>query len=183
MFVTSDLHFFHKRVKEFCPETRPWDSLEEMHEFFIAEWNKCANKPGVKMYHLGDFCFGKPAQAEEIASRLQGEITFISGNHDFSPLKQVLSKYGEVRQYAEVKYNKKMFVMMHYPILDWRNKGNGSIHLFGHEHGRLKDMEEGMGKAMDVGWDSVQKFLHFDEILEIMETRNINPVGHHTGER
>ena len=99
MFVTSDLHFFHKRVKEFCPETRPWDTLEEMHEFFIAEWNKCANKPGVKMYHLGDFCFGKPAQAEEIASRLQGEITFISGNHDYSPLKQVLSK-GQMRDAA-----------------------------------------------------------------------------------
>lgn len=179
MYVVSDLHFLHKKVKDFCPETRPWESLEEMTEALIQKWNDCVTKNGTKMFHLGDFCFGTPEQADEIASRLKGDITFISGNHCFSATKKRLAKYGKVLDYAEIKYNKKLFTLCHYPFLDWRNKAHGSIMLHGHEHGALKDTEVSRGKTMDVGWDAVGKFLHFDEILEIMSHREIMPIGHH----
>lgn len=53
MFVTSDRHFWHDKVLDFQAHTRPFSSLEEMHEAYIKEWNACATKPGVKMFHLG----------------------------------------------------------------------------------------------------------------------------------
>ena len=58
MFITSDLHFMHKRIREFAPEYRPWEDMDHMTEALIEAWNKCATTPGVKMWHLGDFCFG-----------------------------------------------------------------------------------------------------------------------------
>ena len=42
MFITSDLHFMHKRIREFAPEYRPWEDMEHMTEALIEAWNKCA---------------------------------------------------------------------------------------------------------------------------------------------
>lgn len=132
MYVTSDLHFLHKRVSEFCPKYRSWERLHEMTEGLILAWNKKAKTPGTKMYHLGDFCFGTPEETDLIASRLNGDITFIVGNHDYSKHREVLEKYGEVKYYDEVKYGKKFFVLCHYPIASWNKQGRGAIMLHGH---------------------------------------------------
>lgn len=125
MYITSDLHFLHKKVSEFCPTYRKWDHLHEMTEGLISVWNEKAKTPGTKMYHLGDFCFGTPEETDFIASRLNGDITFIVGNHDYSKHRQVLEKYGEVKYYDEVKYGKKFFVLCHYPIASWNKQGRG----------------------------------------------------------
>lgn len=176
MFLTSDLHFYHKRVMEFCPTYRPWSSLEEMHEKLISSWNEKATTQGVKMYHLGDFCFGTEEQTEEIVSQLKGDITFIVGNHDYSKHRRVLAKYGEVEYYKEVKYNKKFFVLCHYPIASFNKQAYGSFMLHGHSHGSFPDHL--YGKMMDVGWDAVGKIIHFDEVIEEMEKREIVVIHH-----
>lgn len=177
MYLTSDLHFMHKRIKEFAPNFRPWETMEEMTEALIAAWNEKAKTPGTKMYHLGDFCFGTPEETDLIASRLNGEITFIVGNHDYSKHREVLEKYGEVKYYEEVKYKKKFFVLCHYPIASWNKQGRCSIHLHGHSHGSFPDHL--FGKMMDVGWDAVGKIIHFDEVIEIMDTRDVKVIDHH----
>ena len=177
MYLTSDLHFMHKRIREFAPNFRPWETMEEMTEAVIAAWNEKATSSNVKMYHLGDFCFGTPEETDLIASRLNGEITFIIGNHDYSKHCEVLEKYGEVKYYAEVKYKKKFFVLCHYPIASWNKQGRGSIHLHGHSHGSFPDHL--FGKMMDVGWDAVGKIIHFDEVIEIMDTRDVKVIDHH----
>lgn len=177
MYLTSDLHFMHKRIKEFAPNFRPWETMEEMTEALIAAWNEKAKTLGTKMYHLGDFCFGTPEETDLIASRLNGEITFIVGNHDYSKHREVLEKYGEVKYYEEVKYKKKFFVLCHYPIASWNKQGRGSIHLHGHSHGNFPDHL--FGKMMDVGWDAVGKIIHFDEVIEIMDTREVQVIDHH----
>lgn len=177
MYLTSDLHFMHKRIREFAPNFRPWETMEEMTEALIAAWNEKAKTPGTKMYHLGDFCFGTPEETDLIASRLNGEITFIVGNHDYSKHREVLEKYGEVKYYEEVKYKKKFFVLCHYPIASWNKQGRSSIHLHGHSHGSFPDYL--FGKMMDVGWDAVGKIIHFDEVIEIMDTRDVKVIDHH----
>ncbi|HBT8980308.1 TPA: hypothetical protein MCM29_005047 [Klebsiella pneumoniae] len=177
MYVTSDLHFLHKRVSEFCPKYRSWERLHEMTEGLILAWNEKAKTPGTKMYHLGDFCFGTPEETDLIASRLNGDITFIVGNHDYSKHREVLEKYGEVKYYDEVKYGKKFFVLCHYPIASWNKQGRGAIMLHGHSHGSFPD--EMYGKMLDVGWDAQGKILHFDEIIAKMERREIKVVDHH----
>lgn len=177
MYLTSDLHFHHKRIKEFAPEFRPWETMEEMTDALIEAWNEKAKTQGVKMYHLGDFCFGKAKDTANIARRLKGDITFIVGNHDYSEHREVLAEFGEVKYYDEVKYDKKFFVLSHYPIASWNKQGRGSIMLHGHSHGSFPD--EDYGKMLDVGWDAHGKILHFDEVIEIMNSHPVKIIDHH----
>lgn len=177
MYLTSDLHFMHRRIREFAPEFRPWETMEEMTEALIEAWNEKATSQGVKMYHLGDFCFSKANDTRDIASRLKGDITFIVGNHDYSEHREVLSEFGEVKYYDEVKYDKKFFVLCHYPIASWNKQGRGSMMLHGHSHGSFPDEE--YGKMLDVGWDAHGKILHFDEVGSMLDAREVVTIDHH----
>lgn len=49
--------------------------------------------------------------------------------------------------------------------------------LHGHSHGSFPDHL--YGKMLDVGWDAHGKILHFDEIISIMDKRDIIVVDHH----
>lgn len=178
MFVSSDQHFWHDKVLEFQAHTRPFSDLKEMHEAYIDNWNSCATKPGIKMFHVGDFSFGLEDQTEEICKQLQGDITFIVGNHDRSYTRSVMEKYGRVVWYDEVKYQKHLFILSHYPMLTWNKSHRGSIMLHGHEHGNLVHTEESRGKTMDVGIDVHGRFLHFDEIIEMMKDRPLLEMDH-----
>lgn len=71
-FVTSDLHFYHKRIMDFCPKTRPWNSLEEMHQHLIEYWNSKVSEDDV-VFDLGDFSFGNKEQTSNILSQQNGK--------------------------------------------------------------------------------------------------------------
>lgn len=79
-FFTSDHHFFHRNAvlkygrKEF-------NSLNEMHESLINNWNsKITNDDTV--YVLGDFSLGRKEETRIILGRLNGRKILIRGNHD-----------------------------------------------------------------------------------------------------
>ena len=57
IWFTSDTHFFHDKVVEYSQ--RPFANVEEMNEEMIARWNSVVHQDGI-VFHLGDFCFGKP---------------------------------------------------------------------------------------------------------------------------
>lgn len=57
IWLTSDTHLFHHRVIEYCH--RPFACVEEMNEEMITRWNPVVHKDDI-VFHLGDFCFGKP---------------------------------------------------------------------------------------------------------------------------
>src|SRR5437762_1961140 len=78
----SDTHFGHKNILEYEKESRPFTSIEEMHEAIIERWNSNI-KPSDIVYHLGDFCFGK--KHLEIAQSLNGKKRLVMGNHDCYP--------------------------------------------------------------------------------------------------
>jgi calcineurin-like phosphoesterase family protein len=50
-YISSDIHLFHKNILKFYPKSRPFLSLDEMHEKFIENWNNtdilkyCGNFP------------------------------------------------------------------------------------------------------------------------------------------
>lgn len=54
-----------------------------MNEKIIDNWNKVVKKFD-KVFHLGDFCFGR--HNIEIADRLNGQKRLILGNHDCYPV-------------------------------------------------------------------------------------------------
>jgi calcineurin-like phosphoesterase family protein len=78
VFFTSDQHYWHKNVIEYC--NRPFSSIEEMNETLIANHNSVVGKED-KVYHLGDFSLSRAA-VPQIVPRLNGKHTLIMGNHD-----------------------------------------------------------------------------------------------------
>jgi len=86
-FVVSDTHFNHKNILEYC--NRPFDSIEEMNETLIQNWNETVTNNDL-VYHLGDFMMGislnRPDESFELlktfVGRLRGKIRLIYGNHD-----------------------------------------------------------------------------------------------------
>lgn len=77
-FFTSDQHFGHKNVIQFCK--RPFKSIDEMHAELIRRHNAVVG-PEDLVYHLGDFSFNKK-WAKLIVPQLNGTNVLILGNHD-----------------------------------------------------------------------------------------------------
>lgn len=154
-FFTSDTHFGHKAVIEYC--NRPFKDVEEMNEELIRRWNVLVKTPEDIVYHLGDFSFMNSTETKKIVARLNGTIVLVQGNHDKKPhrfFKTVLPNYfitmpepiGEV-------------LMSHYPykgvhvderdfeVRQLENKGNWLLH--GHVHTNWKVLD----KMINVGVD------------------------------
>lgn len=166
-FVTSDLHFGHKNILNFCADTRPWGDVDEMNEGLIQAWNDVVTDGDV-VFHLGDFCYkAKKGYEQELISRLNGEIIFIMGNHDQVIRNNVNNnlKY----DYLQVRYRGQQILLFHNPIECWTNSGYGSILLYGHVHGKWQVD----GRGMDVGWDANGHILMLDEAVEICLNRPI----------
>ena len=82
IWLTSDLHFNHKNILKYEPETRPFETVEEMNETLFNNWNSVVGNEDT-VYVLGDFFMGKTDKISEIINRLNGkEIVLVSGNHD-----------------------------------------------------------------------------------------------------
>ena len=173
-FVTSDLHFYHKRIMDFCHKTRPWSSIEEMHEHLIEHWNSKVSEDDV-VFDLGDFSFGDKEQTLNILSQLNGNIVHVYGNHA-----KVLRGQIKVNgyDYFEIKYDKTHIVMGHYAQAIWNRSHYGSVMLFGHSHGSY----EGQGRTIDVGWDAHGKILTLDEAVKLCKNKGIVILDHHEGE-
>lgn len=78
IWVTSDNHFWHKRIAEYCG--RPPDHEERMW----AGLAECV-QPEDTLIHLGDVSWCTQRRREEIVSRFPGRVkVLIVGNHDTS---------------------------------------------------------------------------------------------------
>jgi calcineurin-like phosphoesterase family protein len=135
---------------KFCPNTRLGDSVDEMNENIITAWNNWVKKDDF-VYHLGDFAW-KAQKAEAHFVRLNGHKHLIVGNHDSKTVKNLPWK--SVTNYREIKHNGRLIILMHYPMLTWKNADHGSIHLYGHVHGTPMDSFMHT-TSMDVGMDAL----------------------------
>jgi calcineurin-like phosphoesterase family protein len=160
-FITSDLHFCHKNILKFSPDTRPFKEVDHMTESLIQEWNSKV-KPEDVVFHLGDFSFLGGEATKKIIERLNGTIVFILGNHDKTIRNQVDTEYKF--DYFETRYKGHKIVMSHYAMREWNQKGRGSLHFFGHSHGSLA----GVGRSMDVGYDVEGRIFTLDEVVNRM---------------
>lgn len=165
-FTTSDLHFHHKNILRFCPNTRPWDTVEEMNEALITHWNSNVGENDV-VFDLGDMFFCNKEDTIEILEQLNGHIVHLYGNHS----KTLRNQFKQLNafDYLEVSYKGVNIVMNHYAQRVWNRAHYGAIHLFGHSHGSL----EGVGRSMDVGWDAQGKILTLDEVVDTLCAKEI----------
>lgn len=79
IFFTSDLHFYHANIIEYC--SRPYSSVEHMNEMLVKNWNDTVSPDDI-VYCLGDFSLAlRPV--ELYTQRLNGHKKLIPGNHDW----------------------------------------------------------------------------------------------------
>lgn len=166
IYFTSDLHFDHKNVIEFC--NRPFKDVADMNQGLIDNWNAKV-RPDDEVYVLGDFSFGNP---DHSAPHLNGRKYLIKGNHDAKKIKKLEPYFEWIKNIHEMKWNGNYIVMCHYAMRTWNKSHYGSWHLYGHSHGSLE--KEPWGKSMDVGVDSNNYMpISIVEVSEIMDKRKI----------
>lgn len=181
IWVTSDLHFFHKKICEYTE--RPW-TQDKNTEALIERWN---SRVGLMddVYHLGDFAFAWPKQSEaviEIIKSLNGKIHFIKGNHCDDKMWKLIEDRNLphvmwIKDYHRMTVEGQPIVMSHFPMTIWDRSHHGSWMLHGHTHGSF----QGEGKILDCGIDNHpdHQVFSFQEIKEFMMNREIHAPSHH----
>lgn len=197
IFFTSDNHFWHRKVIEYC--NRPYNTVEEMNEAMVIKWNSVVG-PDDYIYFLGDFSLAFRA-VETFSTRLNGNKILIPGNHDFCHSYHKKSRDPEnrarwVQKYADYGWQvideqtERFFIdlgfvkMCHHPYSDgpgdqdkyakWRPYDNGMILLCGHIHEKWKTKRSPIGTLqINVGcdvWD--MKPVSLDEIIALVGQEN-----------
>lgn len=154
-WITSDLHWGHKNIMKFCPESRARfrDDLNYMNEQMVVEWNNLISSEDL-VYILGDVAFLPAQKAAEYMNRCNGTKILVEGNHDRKTLQDATFRncFKEVHKYLDINYNGTKVVMSHYPFLEWDQMHRGSVMLYGHLHGGITGMEK--YRMQDVGMDA-----------------------------
>lgn len=179
VWFTSDNHFFHRGIFEYCPDTREGANVLEMNEIMIERWN-AKIRPNDRVFCIGDFSFHKDINVTiNTLSRLNGQITIIRGNHDYhfrdhpEVFKHVVA---EIVDYKEIRLDGFKIVLCHYPMIEWNGMHRGSMMLYGHVHGGLPLSPY---RSMDVGIDTRPGMTPYSwqEIHDLLIDREIKP--HH----
>jgi len=80
MFFTSDLHFEHANIIEYC--NRPFFNVDYMNKTLVERWNALVNH-GDLVYCVGDFYMNRGGRGYRYWQfMLNGDIVHIKGNHD-----------------------------------------------------------------------------------------------------
>lgn len=112
----------------------------------------------------------------KLLRQLNGQKYLIRGNHDKFVDKTAFDRslFEWVKDYHSFYYQKRKFVLFHYPLAEWDGFYRGAIHLHGHQHNKpeynIANAEQGL-LCYDVGVDvnamapvSVEEILSFLEI-------------------
>lgn len=131
----SDLHLGHVNILGY--DKRPFSTVDEMDEMLIANWNRCVNKDD-HVYILGDFCYRTKNAPEYYLKRLNGHKHLILGNHDEIIMQRPMAQeyFESIHTILKINDNGNKIVPCHYPIADWDGRYHGTMHLYGHIHGR-----------------------------------------------
>jgi calcineurin-like phosphoesterase family protein len=84
-FYTSDLHFCHRNIIEYC--NRPFrhadgqPDVQRMNRALIDNWNARVGQQDLT-YLIGDFGMGPWQEWARIRRQLNGRIVLVKGNHD-----------------------------------------------------------------------------------------------------
>lgn len=129
-FLIGDTHWSHHGVTKFLREDgsklRPWDTIEEMDEAMIKNWNSVV-RPQDKVYHLGDVVINR--RAFPTLARLNGDKVLIKGNHDIFKLNEYTPYFRDIRGFGTLDG----FALTHVPIHPdslsrWKGNWHGHLH-------------------------------------------------------
>ena len=150
IFITSDSHFGHRRILDFCQDSRQWakNDVDKMDQNLIDSWNSVVKDEDI-VYHLGDFTFYRSKTKNlKIFDSLKGKKYLIRGNHE----KEALSlPWLGMYHYYEIED----CILFHYPIEDWNRRYHGSYHLHGHVHSSTEMPFRHINNRLDIGADNM----------------------------
>ena len=158
VWFTSDLHFWHKNICKYCD--RPYDSVEEMNEAIIANWNSVVEEDDT-VFVLGDLGFCGIEKLRVLLPRLKGNIIVIQGNHDSDKVVHKLYEEDLIKDYFKLleitiindeECPNQQLTLCHFPMIDWYNKEKGAWMIHGHQH-QLPETPSCSPKHYDVGLD------------------------------
>lgn len=169
IFFTSDLHFGHDNIIQYC--NRPFSNSLEMTEHIIANWNSVVSAEDL-VYVVGDvFLHRSHSDCLEIMNRLNGTKILIRGNHDRNSIIHYQNiGFSAVLEFAILKIAKKHVHISHYPFRPslftrlfgkfWNRKSkdaksryqidNGQWLIHGHTHSKVRQN----GRAINVGLEA-----------------------------
>jgi calcineurin-like phosphoesterase family protein len=128
LWLISDTHFFHQRIKEYCNRPDNWQDL------IINNWNSII-QPTDTVLHLGDFALGKKEQIQELVSTLNGKILLLRGNHDRCSNEFYKNLGIDVIHIPfETQFNNKVFIFSHEPIIKKSVMAPNIFNFHGHIH-------------------------------------------------
>ncbi|MCV3768899.1 hypothetical protein [Rhizobium sp. TRM95796] len=174
-FYTADLHFGHSKIRDYCPATRDFASVEEMDSEIFTRVQERVSASDL-LYILGDFAVcPDPEYVRHCFHMLPGRKRLILGNHD-------IDKKGRVRKdLADLPWDRPpthalgttdvgcRLYLHHYACRTWPAAHNGSYHLYGHSHGNLPPL----GRSRDVGIDCADTHFAPMSFAEIKETLDV----------
>lgn len=158
VWFTSDLHFWHKNICKYC--NRPYESVEEMNEGIIQNWNSVVQEDDV-VFVLGDLSFCGIEKLRLLISQLKGNIFLIQGNHDSDKVVNKLYEEGLIKDYFKLlevtivndeECPNQQLTLCHFPMIDWYNKEKGAWMVHGHQH-QLPETPSCSVLHWDVGLD------------------------------
>ncbi len=132
-YFTADLHFNDAKLVE----RRGFQTLEEMNEALIANWNARITDED-HVYIAGDMFVSTVRDVMPILERLKGHKHLAIGNHDRNWLRApyVRDAFDEVAALIEIFDAHYSAVISHYPMLDWYRRRHGAYLIYGHIHER-----------------------------------------------
>src|ERR1700759_3916303 len=81
-FLIADPHFGHASMLTFCPDSRPYSSVDEMDDAMASAWRKVV-KTSDDIIVVGDFAHRmKPDALRKLFDSLPGRKHLGIGNHD-----------------------------------------------------------------------------------------------------
>ena len=140
IWFTSDLHFCHNNILNYEPDSRPFNTIEEMNEALVQKWNDKVSTEDT-VYVLGDLSMGQIEVAIEYIKRLNGKIILIRGNHDTTKRIEAYKEIGiEVHDIFYLPYKGRYFILCHFPIANEEfirmviEDNSEVVNLYGHVH-------------------------------------------------
>lgn len=127
-FFIADTHFNHRNIIQYC--NRPFDSVEEMNEVIINNWNSVVGKDDI-VYLLGNFCFGNKETIANFRKQLKGRIYLVKGNHDNYNIKTYYEA-GFEKVYDKPIILEDFFILSHKPMFITENMPY--VNIYGHVH-------------------------------------------------
>jgi calcineurin-like phosphoesterase family protein len=156
IFITSDHHFGHKNILQYCH--RSFDNIEQHDAALIRAWNNIV-KPEDLVQHLGDFTLLNAVNALKYFNLLNGKIRILCNewHHDGRWLRDWDEVYPKVYfDEALIVWEKPQpIILCHYPFEIWDRKHYGALHFHGHSHGELHKIIN----RLDVGVDNAYRLL------------------------